>query len=226
MQTQNNFKKVRSKIKSIAEEFSADEPDLIAVSKGQPAAKVAELLSMGWLDFGESRLQELESKVESLPNPEIRWHFIGQLQSRKIPKIVSICSSIHSVDNLKHAKLIDAAALKMRKIGFPIYISVNFENEEGKSGISPTAAEQFAKEISNSCPNILIKGLMTVPPAKYNDEQCSSPPDLYFKIRKLASQIGEGQLSMGMSSDLRISMMAGANTVRIGTEIFGERSLT
>jgi hypothetical protein len=224
MQTQSNYKLIKEKIHQSVAKAAVSPPLLIAVSKGQSVGKVQELFPELCLDFGENYLQELEEKSLQFEDKRIRWHFIGQLQSRKIKKIVELAHSIHSVDQLKHAKMIDKAALELGKKAFPIFISVNASLEQGKSGVPIEAVDSFAADIAESCQNLSLQGIMTVPPREYNDNMYSSPPELYRSLRSIADKVGAGRLSLGMSSDLDIAIQSGTDIVRVGTGIFGKRS--
>lgn len=221
MQIKEKLNSIQQRIASFA--TKEHHPQLIAVSKAQDISKITELLDEGWLDFGENYLQELEKKSRELSMREVRWHFIGQLQSRKISSIVKICSSIHCLDSEKHALKIQTSLETLNRERYPVFIAVNSSGEQQKSGIAMESAKEFADFIEIHAPRIEIQGIMTVPAPEYSDENYAEVPELYVKLRELADAIGKGRLSLGMSRDLRIATQCGTDIVRIGTDIFGKR---
>ena len=186
---------------------------LIAVSKTQPIDNVRKLYDLGHREFGESRLQELIPKAESLPK-DIVWHFIGKLQSNKIRKASEICQVLHTIESesqiqefSKFSKQID------------ILIEVNIANERQKSGI-------FAKSLDGTHHSVIqsdqakFRGLMTIGPIVREAED-SRP---YFaELRRLNERLGGDWLSMGMSKDFGVAIQEGATHIRVGTSLFGER---
>ncbi len=197
---------------------------LIAVSKLQPSAKIVEAYRLGQRRFGENYAQELAEKAEELKELDIYWVFIGHIQSNKIRKIVSYAQEIQTVASLSHAKQIARHAKEVGKSPFPIMLEVNVGDEATKSGIALNQVKGLAAQIGSECPELRIKGLMAIPPDRYSDAAFASVPALYKELRALADTIGDGQLSLGMSNDLRIALEAGSNFVRVGTALFGARS--
>lgn len=212
-------------IKSELSKISAG-TKIIAVSKLQPIEKIKELRAKGHLDFGENYVQELLEKQKLINDSEVRWHFIGHLQSNKAKLIVGNVELIHSVDSLKLAQRIDQEAFK-KKIIQKILLQVNVAQEDSKSGFSEL-------ELMNSWPelcmlkNIQIQGLMTMPPLQNLPEQNV----IYFqKLKNLLNVLNTSkklshnleELSMGTSGDYNCAAHEGATMVRIGTLLFGER---
>ncbi len=226
---EDRFVKVKTRIVRYCTEFHRDPNDieLLAVSKGQPIASIKALYELGQRDFAENYLQELIEKAIDLPLPGIKWHFIGQLQSNKINRAVTLCQSIQTVAQVKHALKIASAAIEMKRTPYPVYLALNAENEPRKAGCNWTEAEAIAHAI-NGITGIILRGLMVVPPEKYQDpltdEDSCLIPELYHKLGELKNRIGEGHLSLGMSGDMRIAIGAGSTCVRVGTALFGDRT--
>lgn len=203
---------------------------LVAVSKTFSAEKIQEAYELGIRDFGENYTDELIKKHEQLAHlRDIHWVFIGQLQSNKIQKIIRVADEIQSIASEKHARYIERYAEECGKNNFPVWLNVNAGDEDSKQGLRLEQVPQLAKFITEQCPHLSLQGLMAIPPAFYSDAQlrASSPtpiPDLYITLRRLASTVGQGKLSLGMSNDLAIAILAGTDCVRIGSAIFGSRS--
>ncbi len=202
---------------------------LIAVSKTFDAKLVREAYSCGLRDFGENYADELIEKSGQLADlVDIRWVFIGQLQSNKIQKIMSVADEVQSIVTEKHARYIQRYAHENGKSGFPVWICVNAGGESTKQGTSFLELPHLAKFIKNHCPNLELQGVMAIPPATFNDKiwlESGSEriPELYQNLRRVASSTGLGKLSLGMSSDLGLAIKTGSDCVRIGSAIFGAR---
>ena len=191
---------------------------LIAVSKKQSVEKICKLIELGHLDFGENQLQEIETKWSLIRSrySQIRLHFIGTIQSRKIQRIFELCDEIHSVDRIKIVQAIKGLEEKYKKKK-SYFIQVNTGNEPLKSGVNIDEIDQFIEE-TRSQYDLSIKGLMCIPPIDDN-------PEKHFKILKdIANKYQIKYLSMGMSNDYDIAVQNGATHVRIGTSIFGARN--
>lgn len=200
-----------------------DSVRLIAVGKTHPAQAIRSLTTLGLKDFGENYAQELIAKAEELADCSIRWHFIGHLQSNKINKLVQTCARICTVSSLDQAERIARAAIKLGKAPFPIMIEVNLDDEQSKAGCAPSAAAALAAAI-NSITGLDLRGVFSVPAPLTPAEQASlKAPERYLKLKELASTIGAGELSLGMSADLNQAIAAGSSEVRIGTALFGSR---
>ena len=191
---------------------------LIAVSKKQSVEKISQLIDLGQVDFGENQLQEIETKWPLIKSryPEIKLHFIGTIQSKKIQRIFELCDEIHSVDRMKIVKAIKELEEKYNK-NKSYFIQVNTGDEPLKSGVNIAEIDQFIEE-ARSQYDLSIKGLMCIPPIKDN-------PERHFKILKdIANKYQIKCLSMGMSSDYDIAVQNGATHIRVGTSIFGARN--
>ena len=223
-----NFNKVENHIQKICDRKGIDRSTvtLIAVSKTKPVEMLNEIYDAGCRDFGENKVQDLADKYEVIPK-DIRWHMIGHLQRNKVKYIIDKVSMIHSVDSLRLAETIEKEAAK-KNCDIDILLEVNMAREESKYGVFPEDVYDLLEKISKF-PHIHVKGLMTVAP--YVDD----PEDnrvVFEKMRKLSVDIESKKidniimsvLSMGMTNDYEIALEEGADMVRVGTAIFGERN--
>ena len=198
---------------------------LVAAAKTRTPEEILEAIEAGAEIIGENYVQEAEKAYEVIGS-KTRWHLIGHLQKNKVKKAVRIFDMIETVDSFELAREIDKRCAQIGKI-MPVLIEVNIGQEEQKSGILPENTEQLAKEISN-LPNVRLMGLMTVGPLSPDPED-SRPhfvemKKLFDKMKKLhLPDVEMKYLSMGMTNSYKIAPEEGANMVRIGTRIFGER---
>lgn len=177
--------------------------------------------------FGENRSQELCEKYDSYSFDASAIHFIGSLQTNKVRQIIDKVSCIQSVDSLRLAEEIDLRAGQRGKI-MKIMLEVNIGNEPSKSGVPPAQLHQFAEKVADFH-NILVCGLMTIPPAKGNNDETRSYFEQMYKLfvdikHKKIDNVTMEYLSMGMSADYQPAIEAGANLVRIGSGLFGSRT--
>jgi pyridoxal phosphate enzyme (YggS family) len=200
---------------------------LLAVSKTFPAEAVGEAVDAGLAEVGENYVQELLEKRDALLESNIRWHFIGHLQSNKVKYIAEWIHLIHAVDNVGLAREIDKRALQAKRV-IDVLIEVNTTDEQSKFGVKPDATVEFVKSLS-AFENIRVAGLMTIGPF-LPDPEGSRP--MFRTLRLLKEEIARlGQanvemkhLSMGMTGDFEVAIDEGATIVRIGTAIFGKRT--
>lgn len=216
-------------IKQNVSQILSELPDgiqLVAAAKTIKPEEILEAVEAGVKIIGENYVQEAERAYEVVGN-KAKWHFIGHLQKNKVKKAVKIFDMIETVDSVELAKEIDKRCAQIDKI-MPVLLEVNIGREEQKSGVLPENTEQLAKEIS-ALPNIRVMGLMTMGPLSGNPED-SRPyfvemKKLFEKMKKLSlPNIEMKYLSMGMTNSYQIAPEEGANIVRIGTKIFGERA--
>ena len=210
----------KEKYQQINEALRLSNITLVAVSKTKPVEDILELYNLGHRDFGENYVQELTKKAEQLPN-DIRWHFIGHLQSNKVKSIVSFIYLIHGIDSLKLLTEIDKQAEKNNRI-IDCLLQVHIAQEETKFGFDE--AELFGLDLKQF-PNVRIKGLMGM--ASLTDD--INKIRIEFKTLKILFEKLKTQnpelsiLSTGMSADYKIAIEEGSNMVRIGSLLFGER---
>ena len=180
---------------------------VLAAVKYVPLEELGTLAEAGVELVGENRAQDLEAKAAAYPGA-FRWHFIGQLQSRKVKLILPHVELIHSVAS-------DSALRQLGRHGTPsteVLVEVNTAGEEGKAGIAPGELGAFIER----CP-VTVTGLMTMPPAT-DDPEASRPH--FAALRELAAEHGLRELSMGTSQDFRVAAEEGATIVRLGTSLY------
>jgi len=220
-----NFRRVRSEVDAAAAAAGRDGKDilLLAVSKTFPVSEIRSLYDMGVRDFGENRIQELESKAAELP-PDIVWHFIGSLQSNKIRKAVRLASVIHSVDNIPAVGRLDRIAEEEKK-HVKFLLEVNVSGEASKSGVSRQDFMPLAHAAAR-CRNAVFSGLMTMAPLDASSEVLDAVFGGLAALRDQAEKelgVALPLLSMGMSGDYGNAVAHGSTIVRIGTAVFGRR---
>jgi pyridoxal phosphate enzyme (YggS family) len=198
---------------------SPSDVTIIAVSKTHPAASVREAAAAGATDFGENYVQELVGKRADCG--DVRWHFIGRLQSNKAKLVAGQVALVHAVESESLARELGKRAAQVQ----PVLLSINAAGEDTKGGVTLEAAEAVAHAVA-ATPNVRLDGLMTMPPPA-DDPEASRP---YFEAvhelrDRLAAALGQPLpvLSMGMSDDFEVAIACGATHVRIGTAIFGPR---
>ena len=192
---------------------------LLAVSKGHGPESVRQLSGFGQLDFGESRLQEAIQKKNDLNDLiQIRWHFVGRLQSNKVRGVIKQFDFIHSVDSLPLIERISRIAKEEQKTP-NIFLQVKLREDPQKGGfLKQDLLESWPKIVSLK--NIHLIGLMTIPPITLNLDKRK---DLFCECRNLANYLGLKDCSMGMSNDWQEALEAGATWIRIGSLLFGKR---
>lgn len=231
MSVAENIARVRERMDRAARGAgrNPEEITLMAVSKTFPSQRIREAYEAGLRVFGENRVQEFAGKSDALRDLfHAEWHLIGHLQSNKANKAAELFSAVDSIDSVKLAEKLNAAAERLGKT-LSVLIEVNVGGEEAKNGIDPRSHELDA--ILESAPqfhNLNIRGLMTIPP--FTDDPEGARP--YFRqLRELRDRISARSLphiemailSMGMSHDFEIAIAEGSTCVRVGTGIFGER---
>ena len=219
-QTQNNLIEIQNKIKKKIDEFSLDKynPKIIAVSKTFSENEILPLLNFGHLEFGENKVQEALQKWKNLKEKydQVRLHMLGKLQTNKVKNAVEIFDYIHSLDNLKLAnKLAKEIHEKNKKI--KIFIQINLGGEKQKSGIDPSNLEDFYKNCLSLKLNIV--GTMCIPPDNHD------PKPFFKEMLNLNNKVNLPEISMGMTNDFLEAIEFKSTYLRIGTGIFGKRSI-
>lgn len=209
---------VRARIAAAANRAGRDPADveLIAVSKIKPAADILEAYAADQRIFGESYVQEFQSKRPELGDlPSAQFHLIGKLQSNKTRIAAGLFDVVQTVASEKIARRLNDQA--ERTLG--VFLEVKLSDEETKGGMSPEQVGPLA-DFVRACPNLRLRGLMTMPPWS-EDAEVARP---YFQqLRELAERHGLKELSMGMTNDFEVAIEEGATCVRVGTAIFGKR---
>jgi pyridoxal phosphate enzyme (YggS family) len=190
---------------------------LVAVSKKQSATSIMEAYKLGLRDFGENYMQEMAEKMKVLPR-DIRWHFVGNLQSKKIKYVSERVHMVHSLDRSSQIK----AWRKLQEEGQPLpklLIQLNVSGEGTKNGIAPNQLPDFWQQ----CAGLPVVGLMSFP--AYDPNPAVVRP--YFaQTREAWAKLETGHapvLSMGVSSDFEVAIEEGATHIRVGTQLFGRR---
>ncbi len=212
---------------SILNELAAHQVQLIAVSKTKPNEDLQALYDLGQIDFGENYVQELVDKSQSLPK-DIRWHFIGHLQSNKVKYIAPFVYMIHGVDSEKLLQEINKQGAKQNRI-IDCLLQVHIASEETKFGFDgPSLHELLLSGRIKGYTNIRIRGLMGM--ASFSEDQALLSQEFstlksYFDMALKAFPNGQfDTLSMGMSSDYALAIAKGSTMVRIGSLLFGARN--
>ena len=205
---------------------SPSEIKIIAVTKTHPVQTIKEALAVGMSEFGESRVQEAEEKINALGRDYARWHLIGHLQANKARRAVQLFDVIHSLDSTSLAQRLDRLCEEERR-ELAVLIQVDLAGEETKSGVKEAEVKELANVVRD-CHHLELRGLMTLPPF-FEEPELARP---YFRrLRELRDELkhqgyfadNEGELSMGMTHDFEIAIDEGATMIRIGTAIFGAR---
>lgn len=219
---------VTQRLNEVLSTLPASGVELIAVSKFHPVEAIQEAYDAGHRSFGESRVQELQQKFELLPR-DIKWHFIGHLQTNKVKYIVPYVAMIHSVDSTRILDEIERQAARIDRV-IDCLLEVHVAQEESKFGFSMCECAQFlTAEVIENYPHIRFRGIMGMATNTDDDGQVA---DEFAQLKQLFDSLRAGvmsdcdyfdTLSMGMSHDYRLAIEQGSTMVRIGTTIFGER---
>ena len=212
---------------SIVKEAKAANATLVAVSKTKPVEAIKELYDLGHRDFGENYVQELVEKEAQLPK-DIRWHFIGHLQSNKVKYISPFVHLIHGIDSFKLLKEVNKQAQKVNRT-IDVLLQVHVAQEETKFGFGEVELTNTNWEAElNGLNNVCVSGLMGM--ASFSDDQNLVRSE-FKKLKKIYGQNAQHQtsnfklqtLSLGMSADYKIALEEGSNMIRVGSLLFGKR---
>jgi pyridoxal phosphate enzyme (YggS family) len=198
---------------------------LVGAAKTRSMEEIVEAIEAGLTIIGHNYVQEAERLFDAVSQP-VKWHMIGHLQSNKAKKAAAIFDMIETVDSAKLAKAIDKACKGLNKT-MPILLEINSGEEEQKAGVMPENAARLLREIS-TLSHVKVRGLMTMGPFTGDPEEARP----YFRKTKILfdelialnlAKVDMSLLSMGMSNSYEVAIEEGANLVRIGTKLFGER---
>ena len=228
MYLQDNIDRVKRRIRDAAVRSGRNPSDitLLGVTKMVEPDVMRNAYDLGLYNFGENRVQEFIRKADII-NRECEWHIIGRLQTNKIKYLDHRIKLIHSLDRIELAQALQDRGLKLGRT-WDVLVETNISGEETKAGLGPKTVIDFVSEVAK-LGNICIKGLMTIAPYTPNPEDVRW---VFRDLRKLAVDIQRERiqninmeyLSMGMSNDFEVAVEEGANIVRIGSAIFGERN--
>ena len=226
MSLAENLEKIQLRMRAACERAGRDRDSvtLLAVSKTHPPETIRAAADAGQILFGENKVQEAKAKIPLCPG-QLRWHFIGHLQSNKCRDAVDLFEMIQSVDSLALAQEINKRAEAAART-MPVLLEANVAGEASKFGFAP---DKLLAELGvlNALPRLEIRGLMAVPPWTADPEKARPH---FRRLRELKQQaeavLGAplAHLSMGMSDDFEIAIEEGATIVRIGTALFGPRT--
>ncbi|MBQ2095728.1 MAG: YggS family pyridoxal phosphate-dependent enzyme [Firmicutes bacterium] len=228
MSITQNIEEIRGRMAQAAVRSGRKPEDvlLIAVTKLHEPDEIEEAIAAGVTDIAENKVQEIQKKFDQIHSP-VNWHLIGHLQTNKVKYIIDKVVMIHSVDSVHLAQEIDKRAAAAGRT-MDVLLQVNAAHEESKFGLDPKDVPQVFREILDSCPNVKIRGLMHIAPWSEDPEEIRP----YFKeVKDLFDTLAAVEhpnadfkyLSMGMSHDFETAIEEGANIIRVGTSIFGER---
>lgn len=225
---EENLRDIRQRIAKAAQTSGRTEKDvtLLAATKTVPVEVINHGIRLGIDYIGENRVQELEEKYDRLEREKCQVHFIGHLQTNKVKNLVGRVDMIQSVDSEKLAKEISRLSMQ-REVTTDILLEVNVGKEAAKSGVMPEELEDLLGKIC-ILPGLRIRGLMAIPPICDEKERLHN----YFSLmsqyfvdikRKKSDNVAMEYLSMGMSGDFEDAILCGANLVRVGSSLFGQR---
>lgn len=208
---------ISENIQQLQKELSSAK--LMVVTKNRSSKEIREVIEADITDIGENRLQEIEEKYDlqlfrELQNAGVKLHFIGHLQSNKVPKAVRLCDSIQTVDSLRLAKKINQAVERIGKV-MPIFLQLNLTGEEQKYGLREDQISEIIEAI-NQLANIQLIGFMCM--GKQGDPEATR--QAFRRCKQLADQFKLSEVSMGMSGDYQIALEEGSTMVRIGSAVF------
>ena len=224
---QENLKSTNQSIKRCLADAGRQnhEVRLVAVSKQVESEKIREAYQSGQRLFGENRVQEILNKKDLLPS-DIEWHMIGHLQTNKVKTVVNVSHLIHSIDSFRLLSRVHDVAGEMKKKQ-DILIQTNISGEPSKYGVSLETAEKLLSDVLRM-EYVYCKGFMTIPPLAACGDEVRK---IFSKLRLFRNEMEKKfnillpELSIGMSSDYKIAISEGATLVRLGTAIFGTRSM-
>ncbi len=222
-QYEKNFDAVLQRIEAIRLETNEHQIiKIVAASKYVDADAIRAFYAIGQRAFGENRVQDLKAKAAQLEDLPLEWHFIGRLQNNKINMLLDIGSTlIQSCEDLKMAQEIDKrAAVKGKKQ--PILLQINSAREETKAGVDPDAAIEEYHKILEACPNLSLKGVMTIGAHTDDTQTIRKSFETTYKIFDTLRPQGAKYCSMGMSNDFELAIRCGSNMLRLGSILFKE----
>lgn len=219
------LEKTRAEIQRLAAEAGVEAPELLPVTKFHPVEDVALLAELGVTDVAENREQEARAKAEALAG-QLRFHMIGQVQTKKANHVARWAASVHSVDSVKLATALNrgvqlAQERGEREADLPVFIQVSADGDAARGGCPMDKLDELVGVIEG-LEHLELRGLMVVPPLD------ADAGEVFRAVRRRADEVGEGvgrrmALSAGMSADLPEAIAAGTDIVRVGTGIMGPR---
>ncbi len=224
------LEEIRRRMDEAAEKAGRDPSSirLIAVSKTKPVSMIREAVAAGVTDLGENYIQEAREKIPQVSG-QVRWHFIGHLQTNKAKYAARLFDWIHTIDRVEIADALNRRAGMENRV-LRVLIEVNVGKEETKSGVMEEDLFPLVEHVA-TLPQLSLKGLMVIPPLTADPEEVRG---YFIKTRRLAEQVAARnipnvsmeELSMGMTSDFEVAIEEGSTMIRVGTAIFGPREMS
>lgn len=227
-----NLERTLAAIARLADAAGVAAPQLLPVTKFHPAEDVALLAELGVTDVAENREQEARAKAEQIP--QLRFHMIGQIQSKKANHVARWAHSVHSLDSVKLAEGLDRGVRLALKRGerdsktedgtvLPVFIQISYDGDTSRGGIARENLDELVDAVE-ALEHLRLTGLMVVPPLD------TDAGEVFAAVRGLADAVGDRlgramKLSAGMSADLPAAIAAGTDIVRVGTGVMGPRPL-
>ena len=193
---------------------------LTAVGKYTEVENIATLYDLGQRSFGENQIQQLKSRIQTLEDLPLQWQMIGNLQKNKINNLIDLAPSLfQALDSTELAKELNQKLLAKKKT-MSCLLQVNAANEESKFGVSPQEAFDIYQEIKETCPQINLKGIMSIGANSQEKKEIQESFEMSYKIYEKLQKEGASICSMGMSNDYELAIQCGSNLVRVGSAIF------
>ncbi len=195
---------------------------LVVISKYTEIENIQTLYELGQRNFGENQVQQLASRSKALEELPLAWHMVGTLQKNKINKLIDVNPVlVQSIDSLELAKELNKR-LEAKKKRLNGLLQINSSYEASKSGVKPEEALDIYQEIQESCPNLNLKGVMTIGAHSDDTNEIRASFERTYKIYETLQKEGATICSMGMSNDFKLAVECGSNMVRIGSRLFQE----
>lgn len=218
MNVKKNLEDVLSKIQKA--KSNSQNITLVAVSKTVDSETIKLMYEAGQMEFGENRVQVLKPKTQKLENLNINWHFIGRLQTNKINQLIALSPTLwHSCDSLERAKEYDKRLCIQQKTQDTL-LQINSANEDEKQGVSVQKAVETYLTIKETCPNLNLKGVMSIGAFTDDIKAIQQSFEATYKIYEQLQKQGATICSMGMSKDYELAIQCGSNMVRVGSSLF------
>ncbi len=193
---------------------------LIAISKYSTSKDIETLYNAGQRAFGENKVQDLKVKSQDLEELPLQWHFVGRLQKNKINNLIDLNPSlVQSLDSLDLAQELNKK-LEAKNKKLNALLQINSAYEESKTGVNPEDAIQIYKTIQETCPNIKLKGVMSIGAHSNDKELIKKSFQITKKIFDELKPLGAKYCSMGMSKDFELAIACGSNMIRVGSSLF------
>jgi pyridoxal phosphate enzyme (YggS family) len=193
---------------------------IIGISKYSSSEDIQTLYQAGQRAFGENKVQDLKQKINTLEELPLEWHFVGRLQKNKINNLIDLNPTLmHSLDSLELAHELNKK-LESKNKTMSCLLQINSANEESKAGVPSQDAITIYKTILDSCPNIVLKGVMSIGAHVEQRDAIKNSFDITKNIFDELQPLGAKYCSMGMSSDFELAIACGSNMIRVGSSLF------